>query len=166
MKLNEIRDNQGARKSRTRVCRGIGCSKGKTGGRGQKGQKSRTGVSINGFEGGQMPIYRRLPMRGFKNLFKVNYTEVNLGLIQKAIENGQLKEGEKVNAVSLMEAGLISKVRDGVKVLSSGDLSAKIDLFVAAISKAAQEKVEKAGGSVELEVKKCFKGKDKKKEEK
>jgi large subunit ribosomal protein L15 len=148
MKLNEIRDNEGARKSRTRVCRGIGCGKGKTGGRGMKGQKSRTGVAINGFEGGQMPIYRRLPMRGFKNPSRLNFVAVNLGRIQAALETGSLSADKTVDAVALMEAGIIRRAKDGVRLLGQGELKAKINVCVAGISKSAKEAVEKLGGTV------------------
>ncbi len=150
MKLNEIRDNEGARKSRTRVCRGIGCGKGKTGGRGMKGQKSRTGVAINGFEGGQMPIYRRLPMRGFKNPSRLNFVEINLDRIQAALDAGSLSADKTVDAVALMEAGLIRRAKDGVRLLGQGELKAKINVCVAGISKSAKEAVEKLGGSVTI----------------
>jgi large subunit ribosomal protein L15 len=148
MKLNEIRDNAGARKERIRVGRGIGSGKGKTGGRGVKGQTSRTGVAINGFEGGQMPIYRRLPKRGFTQIFRKNYAEVNLDRLQDAITSGKLNPLEPVNAQSLLHAGVISKLLDGVRLLGRGLLSAKVTIEVAGATAAAVKAVEAAGGSV------------------
>jgi large subunit ribosomal protein L15 len=151
MKLNELRDNPGARKVRTRVGRGIGSGKGKTGGRGVKGQTSRTGVSINGFEGGQMPLHRRLPKRGFRNIFAKEYSVVNLGLIQKAIEAGKLDAGQTIDAEALHAAGVIGKIKkDGVRLLGKGALTTKASFSVAGASKSAVEAVEKAGGSVTL----------------
>lgn len=148
MKLNELRDNEGATKSRTRVGRGIGSGKGKTAARGQKGQKSRSGVSINGFEGGQMPIYRRLPKRGFKNPFRKDYVVVNLDLVQRAADAGKFKDGDTVNADSLKQAGLVTNPRDGVRLLAKGEIKTKLTFEVAGASKAAVEAVEKAGGKV------------------
>jgi len=150
MKLNDIRDNKGARKGRVRVGRGIGSGVGKTSGRGQKGQKSRSGVSIYGFEGGQMPLHMRLPKRGFNNIFRKDYAEVNLGALQKAVEAGKLAKGATVDAAALVAAGLVSKPRDGVRLLGKGVLSTALNLKVAGASKAAVEAVEKAGGSVEI----------------
>ena len=150
MKLNQISDNDGATKNRTRVGRGIGSGKGKTGGRGVKGQKSRSGVSINGFEGGQMPLYRRLPKRGFNNIFAKSYAVVNLGRVQKAIDAKKLDIKKPVDAEVLAAAGLVGKVEDGVRLLAKGELTAKVDFNVAGASKAAIEAVEKAGGSVTL----------------
>ncbi|MGQ9369698.1 50S ribosomal protein L15 [Azospirillum sp. ST 5-10] len=148
-KLNELRDNAGARKARMRVGRGIGSGKGKTGGRGVKGQTSRTGVAINGFEGGQMPLHRRLPKRGFTNLFAKEYSVVNLGLVQKAIDAGKLDAGQTVDAAALQAAGLVGKLKkDGVRLLGRGELTAKASFTVAGASKSAIEAVEKAGGSV------------------
>ncbi len=149
MRLNEIRDNEGARKSRTRVGRGEGSGKGKTGGRGQKGQKSRSGVSLVGFEGGQMPIYRRTPKRGFNNIFRKNYEIVNLGRLQKAIDEKKLSAGA-VNADALQQAGLIRNNKDGVRLLGKGELSAKIEIEVAGATKSAIAAVEGAGGKVIL----------------
>lgn len=148
MKLNEIRDNEGARKSRMRVGRGIGSGKGKTGGRGVKGQKSRTGVAIKGYEGGQMPIHMRLPKRGFKNLFRLDFVAVNVGRIQAAVDAGKIAKGAKVDAAALVEAGVIRRVKDGVRLLGSGELKAKLDFEVAGVSAGAKAAVEKAGGSV------------------
>ncbi|MDZ4382506.1 MAG: 50S ribosomal protein L15 [Parvibaculum sp.] len=148
MKLNEIRDNEGARKSRIRVGRGIGSGKGKTGGRGVKGQKSRTGVAIKGYEGGQMPIHMRLPKRGFKNLFRLDYNTVNVGRVQVAVDAGKLDKNAKVDAAALIAAGVIRRAKDGVRLLGQGELTAKLDFVVAGCSAGAKEAVEKAGGSV------------------
>lgn len=148
MKLNEIRDNEGARKSRIRVGRGIGSGKGKTGGRGVKGQKSRTGVAIKGYEGGQMPIHMRLPKRGFKNLFRLDYNAVNLGRVQAAVDAGKLDKSAKVDAAALVAAGVIRRPKDGVRLLAQGELKAKLAFEVAGVSAGAKEAVEKAGGSV------------------
>ena len=150
MKLNELRDKEGATQSRKRVGRGIGSGLGKTGGRGVKGQKSRSGVAINGFEGGQMPLYRRLPKRGFKNPFSKDFNTVSLKRIQQALDANKLDAGETINAEALVKAGVIRRVRDGVRLLSDGDLKAKLSFDVAGASKAAVEKIEKAGGSVKL----------------
>lgn len=150
MKLNEIKDNEGASKSRIRVGRGIGSGKGKTGGRGVKGQKARSGVAINGFEGGQMPIYRRLPKRGFNNIFASEYVVVALGRIETAIAAGKLDASQTIDAAALKAAGVIRRVKDGVRVLSDGELKSKLTLEVAGASKAAVEKVEKAGGSLKV----------------
>jgi large subunit ribosomal protein L15 len=150
MKLNDLRDNEGATHSRKRLGRGIGSGKGKTGGRGVKGQKSRSGVAINGFEGGQMPLYRRLPKRGFKNIFAKDFVTVSLARIQAAIDAKKLDTKETVNAEALVKAGVIRRVKDGVRVLSDGELKAKVAFDVAGASKAAIEKIEKAGGSVKL----------------
>ena len=150
MKLNELKDNDGARKGRMRVGRGIGSGKGKTAGRGQKGQKSRSGVSIKGFEGGQMPLHMRLPKRGFNNIFAKDFAEVNLGAIQKLIDAGTLDAKGTLDHDALKAAGLARGGKDGVRVLGKGTFSAKIALKVAGISKGAREAVEKAGGSVEL----------------
>ena len=148
MKLNEIADNEGARKSRMRVGRGIGSGKGKTGGRGVKGQKSRSGVAIKGYEGGQMPIHMRLPKRGFKNPFRLDYNAVNLGRVQQAVEAGKLADGATVDAAALVEAGVIRRVKDGVRLLNKGEIKAKLNFQVAGVSEAAKAAVEKAGGSV------------------
>jgi len=149
MKLNEVKDNDGATKNSKRVGRGIGSGTGKTSGSGHKGQKARSGVSINGFEGGQMPIHRRLPKRGFTNIFRKNYVEVNLGRMQAAIDSGKLDAGKPVDAEALVNAGVISKARDGVRILAKGELkSKKVEIHAAGASKAAIEAVEAAGGKV------------------
>ena len=148
MKLNEIKDREGATHSKKRVGRGIGSGLGKTGGRGVKGQKSRSGVAINGFEGGQMPIYRRLPKRGFTNIFAKSYSEVSLGRLQAAVDAKKLDAKKTVNAEALKEAGVIRRVKDGVRVLSDGELKTKLTIEVAGASKAAIEKIEKAGGTI------------------
>jgi large subunit ribosomal protein L15 len=150
MKLNEISDNPGARKARMRVGRGIGSGKGKTGGRGVKGQKARAGVSIKGFEGGQMPLHRRLPKRGFKKPFRLDFAEVNLGALQAAIDAGRLDPAKPVDGAALQAAGLVTKLRDGVRLLGKGELKAKLSLSVAGASKPAIAAVEKAGGKVEV----------------
>ncbi|WP_336977975.1 50S ribosomal protein L15 [Altererythrobacter fulvus] len=150
MKLNEIRDNAGARKGRMRIGRGIGSGKGKTGGRGQKGAKARSGVSIAGFEGGQMPLHMRIPKRGFNNPFGKDYAEVNIGMIQKFIDAGKLDIKGTVDHAALQAAGLARGGKDGVRLLGKGDLSAKVSFKVAGASKGAVAAVEKAGGSVEL----------------
>lgn len=150
MKLDEISDNPGARKKRMRVGRGIGSGKGKTAGRGVKGQKARTGVAIKGFEGGQMPLHRRLPKRGFHNIFRLDYNEVSLGRIQTAIDAGKLDAGQPVTEAALVAAGALRRAKDGVRVLGSGELSAKVTLEVAYATKSAVAAVEKAGGSVTL----------------
>ncbi len=150
MKLNEIKDNEGARKGRMRVGRGIGSGKGKTAGRGQKGAKSRSGVSIAGFEGGQMPLHMRLPKRGFNNIFARDFAEVNIGMIQKAIDAGKLDIKATLDHDVLKGAGLARGGKDGVRLLGKGELKAKLMFKVAGVSKGAREAVEKAGGSVEL----------------
>ena len=150
MKLNEIRDNEGARHRKIRVGRGIGSGKGKTGGRGQKGQKSREGVSIAGFEGGQMPLHMRLPKRGFNNIFAKDYAEVNLGAIQKAVDAGKLDASKTVDQAALNAAGLTRGGKDGVRVLAKGELTAKLSFTVAGASKSAREAIEKAGGSLDI----------------
>ncbi|EJF80959.1 50S ribosomal protein L15 [Bartonella doshiae] len=148
MKLNELSNREGATKNRKRVGRGIGSGIGKTGGRGVKGQKSRSGVSLNGFEGGQMPIYRRLPKRGFKNFFSKDYNEVSLGRIQLAVDTGKLDIEKPVDIIALKEAGIIRRIKNGVRLLSDGELKAKITFNVSGASKLARLKVEKAGGQV------------------
>lgn len=150
VKLNELSDNAGASKARMRVGRGIGSGKGKTGGRGVKGQKARTGVAIKGFEGGQMPLHRRLPKRGFYNPFSVDYNEVNLGRIQQAVDAGKLDAKAPVTAEALLAAGVISKPRDGVKILGQGEIKAKLAFEVAAASRGAIAAIEGAGGSVKV----------------
>ena len=150
MKLNELSDNPGATPSRTRVGRGIGSGKGKTGGRGVKGQKSRSGVSIKGFEGGQMPLYRRLPKRGFTNIFAKEFAVINLGRIQKAVDAKKLDIKKPVDAEALVAAGLVGKIVDGIRLLAKGELTAKVDFQVSGASASAIAAVEKAGGSVTL----------------
>lgn len=151
MKLNELSDNPGAHKNRIRVGRGIGSGKGKTGGRGVKGQKSRSGVAIKGFEGGQMPLYRRMPKRGFKNPFRKEYAVVNLSRLQQAIDDKRLDAKKTIDTAALQAAGLVGRrVGDGVRLLANGELKAKITIDVAGASKAAVEAVEKAGGMVVL----------------
>ena len=150
MKLNGISDNAGASKARMRVGRGIGSGKGKTGGRGVKGQKARSGVAIKGFEGGQMPLHRRLPKRGFWNPFSTDYNEVNIGRVQQAVEAGKLDASKTVTIDALVAAGVCAKPRDGVKILGVGELKAKLAFEVAAASKSAVAAIEKAGGSVKL----------------
>jgi large subunit ribosomal protein L15 len=150
MKLNQLSDRPGAVKDRMRVGRGIGSGKGKTGGRGVKGQKSRTGVAIKGFEGGQMPLHRRLPKRGFKNIFAKDFNAVGLDRVQKAIDAGKLDAGEPVTAEALKAAGVIRRVRDGVRLLANGELKAKVAFEVAGASQSARAAVEAAGGSVTL----------------
>jgi large subunit ribosomal protein L15 len=150
MKLNQITDNQGARKDRVRVGRGIGSGVGKTAGRGQKGQKSREGVSIKGFEGGQMPLHMRLPKRGFNNIFAKDYAEVNLGQLQKLVDAGTLATDGTLDHAALKAAGVARGGKDGVRVLGKGSLTAKISLRVAGVSASAKEAIEAAGGSVEV----------------
>lgn len=150
MKLNELSDNQGATRARKRIGRGIGSGKGKTSGHGHKGQKSRSGVAIKGFEGGQMPLHRRLPKRGFNNIFARNYKVVNTGRLQAAIDAGQLDASKPVDAAALKAAGLVKSAPDGIRLLAKGELKAKVNITVAGASKAAVEAVEKAGGSVTL----------------
>lgn len=150
MKLNEIKDNKGARQQRVRVGRGIGSGLGKTAGRGQKGQTSRSGVSIFGFEGGQMPLHMRLPKRGFNNIFARDYAEVNVGAVQKAIDAGKLDVKGTLDHEALKAAGLARGGKDGVRLLGKGELKAKLAFKVAGVSKGAREAVEKAGGSIEL----------------
>ncbi len=148
MRLNEISDNAKARSPRKRVGRGIGSGTGKTAARGHKGQKSRSGVSLLGFEGGQMPLYRRLPKGGFTNIFRKHYRVVNLARLQQAVDAGKLDAGSTVTEQTLVDAGIIKSVRDGVRILAKGDLSAKLDLAVTGASRAAVEAIEKAGGSI------------------
>jgi large subunit ribosomal protein L15 len=154
MKLNEIADRPGARKTRMRIGRGIGSGKGKTGGRGGKGQTARAGVRIKGFEGGQMPLHRRLPKRGFNNLFALDLNEVNVGRIQAAIDKGVLAPDAIVNVESLVNAGVLRRVRDGVRLLGEGELKAKLQFEVYGASKSAVAAVERTGGSVKILAKK------------
>ena len=148
MKLNDIRDNDGATKARIRVGRGIGSGKGKQAGRGGKGQTARSGVRIKGFEGGQMPLYRRLPKRGFTPPSPLHLNEVNLGRVQAAIDAGKLDAANPIDVAALVEAGVVTRARDGVKILGKGELKAKAEFEVFRASKSAVEAIEKAGGSV------------------
>ena len=150
MKLNEVRDNPGSSKPRTRVGRGIGSGKGKQSGRGGKGQTARSGVRIKGFEGGQMPLHRRLPKRGFNNVFRVEYSEVNLDRLQQAIDAKTLDAGSVINAESLVKSGVLRRAKGGVRLLGRGELKAKINVEVHGASKSAIEAVEKAGGTVKI----------------
>jgi large subunit ribosomal protein L15 len=150
MKLNDLRDKDGATHSKKRLGRGIGSGSGKTAGRGVKGQKARSGVAINGFEGGQMPLYRRLPKRGFNNIFAKSFVVVSLARIQTALDAKKLDAKATVTAETLVAAGVIRRAKDGVRILSDGELKAKLSFDVAGASKAAIEKIEKAGGSVKL----------------
>jgi len=150
MKLNEIRDNAGATHAKKRKGRGIGSGLGKTAGRGHKGQKSRSGVSVARFEGGQLPIYRRLPRRGFNNPSRRNFAIVNIGRLQQAIDDKALDAKKPIDAAALKAAGIIRRELDGVRVLARGELTAKVDLKVAGASKSAVEAIEKAGGSITL----------------
>jgi len=150
MKLNELKDNDGARKGAMRVGRGIGSGKGKTCGSGHKGQKARSGVAVNGFEGGQMPIFRRLPKRGFQSMNKKDFQILNLGRLQGAIEAKKLDAKKPIDSAVLVEAGIVGKLADGVRLLAKGELTAKVDITVAGASKGAIEAVEKAGGKVTI----------------
>jgi large subunit ribosomal protein L15 len=148
MKLNEISDNEGARKARMRIGRGIGSGKGKTGGRGGKGQTARTGVRIKGFEGGQMPLHRRLPKRGFNNIFALDFNEINLDRIQAAIDRGALDPKNMLDVEALVSGGVLRRAKDGVRLLGRGEIKSAVQLTVHGASKAAIAAVEKAGGSV------------------
>ena len=150
MKLTDLRDRPGARKTRRRVGRGIGSGKGKTAGRGGKGQTARSGVAVKGFEGGQMPLHRRLPKRGFNNIFRKEYNEVNLGRVQKAIDAGKLDAAAPIDAAALVKAGVLRRARHGVRLLGAGEITAKAAFTVAGASKSAVAAVEKAGGSVTI----------------
>ena len=150
MDLNQLADHAAARKKRMRVGRGIGSGKGKTSGRGFNGQKSRSGVAIKGFEGGQMPLSRRLPKRGFNNIFAKDFNEVALGRVQMAIDAGKLDAAQTVDAASLKDAGVIRRIRDGVRLLGGGELKAAVTFEIAGASKAAAAAVEKSGGSVKF----------------
>jgi len=148
MKLNEIRDNHGARKKKMLVGRGIGCTKGKTSGRGVKGQKARTGVALAGFEGGQMPLHRRIPKRGFNNIFAVEHDVINIGRLEKAIKDGAIDAKKPINAATLQQAGMIGKAKGGLHLLAKGSITSKITIEVVRASPAAVAAVEKAGGKV------------------
>lgn len=150
MKLNDLSENPGATKARKRVGRGIGSGSGKTAGRGVKGQKSRSGVAINGFEGGQMPVYRRLPKRGFTNIFSKNFNTVSVGRVQTAIDAKKLDPKAAVTIEALKAAGVIRRAKDGVRLLSDGEITTAVTFEVSGASKAAIEKIEKAGGTVKL----------------
>ena len=150
MKLNELHDNPNASRSRTRVGRGIGSGLGKTAGRGHKGQKSRSGSGMKGFEGGQMPLYRRLPKRGFKNPFSKKYSVVNIGALQKAIDRKKLNPGKTISAEVLLSAGLIKRIGDGLRLLGNGELKTKVVVEAIGATKGAVAGVEKAGGSINL----------------
>ncbi|TKZ21014.1 50S ribosomal protein L15 [Shimia litoralis] len=150
MKLHELRDNEGATKRRKRVGRGPGSGMGKTAGRGIKGQKSRSGVAINGYEGGQMPLYQRLPKRGFNKPNRKKFAVVNLGLIQKFIDEGKLNAKEAITEEALVASGVVRRVLDGVRVLNKGEITAKVELNVTGASAAAVEAVAKAGGSLKV----------------
>jgi len=147
-KLNEIRDNEGATKGRMRIGRGPGSGKGKTGGRGVKGQKARSGVALAGFEGGQMPLHMRLPKRGFNNIFRKDFAEVNLWRIAQAIEAKKLDPKKPIDAEALIAAGVVRRVKDGVRLLGSGELNTKIELSVHSASASARKAVEAAGGKL------------------
>ena len=150
MKLNELRDNPGARHKSKRVGRGIGSGRGKTAGRGNNGQKSRSGVAIKGFEGGQMPLYRRLPKRGFNNIFAKRFQVVNLGRLQTAIDTGKLDAGKPIGTAELIASGVVRRARDGVRLLGEGELTTNVDITVAGASVSAVEAVEAAGGKVRV----------------
>ena len=148
MKLNELSDNPGATKNRKRVGRGAGSGKGKTAGRGMKGQKSRSGVSIKGFEGGQMPLYRRLPKRGFTNIFRRHYVELSTGRLQIAIDAENIDAKKQITGEALVEAGVLRRLKDGVRLLVKGELTTKVNIVVAGATKGALTVVEMAGGKV------------------
>jgi large subunit ribosomal protein L15 len=150
MKLSDIADNAGSRKKRMRVGRGIGSGKGKTSGRGGKGQTARSGVRIKGFEGGQMPLHRRLPKRGFNNIFRLEFAEINLDRIQQAIDAKQLDAGSVINAESLVKSGALRRAKDGVRLLGRGEIKSKVTIEVRGASKSAVAAVEKAGGTVKI----------------
>ena len=150
MKLHELRDNEGATRKKKRVGRGPGSGKGKTAGRGIKGQKSRSGVAINSYEGGQMPLYQRLPKRGFNKPNRKKYAAMNLGLIQKFIEAGKLDASAEINEDALVASGLVRRKLDGIRILAKGEITSKVTLTVTGASKAAVEAVEKAGGSLNV----------------
>ena len=150
MKLNQLSDNPGATKRRKRIGRGPGSGTGKMGGRGIKGQKSRSGVAINGYEGGQMPLYMRLPKRGFNNINAKKYAVVNLGLIQKFIDAKKIDAKKPITEQSLVESGLVRRIKDGVRILAKGDLTSKLDITVTGASASAIEAVAKAGGALNV----------------
>jgi len=150
MRLNEIKDNSDAKQNKKRVGRGIGSGKGKTSGKGHKGQKARSGVAIKGFEGGQMPLHRRLPKHGFNNIFRKEYSIIGLDVIQKAIDSGKIDEKKLINAQVLKEKGVITKVKDGIKLLGNGSIKSKIEIEVAAASNSAKDAIEKVNGKISI----------------
>ena len=150
MRLNEIRDNAHAKHAKKRVGRGIGSGKGKTSGKGHKGQKARSGVAIKGFEGGQMPLHRRLPKHGFNNIFRKQYSIIGLDVIQNAIDTGKIDDKKLINAEVLKENGVITKVRDGIKLLGNGSIKSGINIEVAAVSASAQKAIEKVNGKISI----------------
>ncbi len=150
MKLNQLRDNPGARKTPTTVGRGIGSGKGKTSGRGVKGQKARTGVALKGFEGGQMPLYRRMPKRGFKNHTAKDFAQITFDMVQTALDNKELSAAKTIDAAALVAAGVISRAKDGIRLVNTGDLKTKVNFVVTGATKGAIAAVEKAGGKVEI----------------
>lgn len=156
MRLNEIKDNPGARKMRVRVGRGIGSGLGKQAGRGGKGQTARTGVAIGGFEGGQMPLHRRLPKRGFNSLFRDKFNEINVGALQAALDSGRLEAGKPIDVAALVAAGILRRPKDGLRLLGEGELKAKLAITVNHASATARAAVEKAGGSITLIAKKII----------
>ena len=156
MRLNDIKDNPGSRKFRVRIGRGIGSGMGKMGGRGGKGQTARSGVAIGGFEGGQMPLHRRLPKRGFNKWRPKHFNEINVGGLQKAVDEGKIKSGDKVDVASLVAAGILRRPKDGLRILGSGDIKAKLQLTANHASASAKAAIEKAGGSVSIIVPKVL----------
>ena len=150
MELNKLNDNIGATSSRKRVGRGTGSGLGKTSGKGHKGQKSRSGISINGFEGGQMPIHRRLPKRGFKKYNRKVYRILNLGEIQKLIDNGKIDHAKEIDNSSLLSSGIFSNIKDGIRILARGEIKSKVNIKVNGASKTAVEQVKKAGGNITI----------------
>jgi large subunit ribosomal protein L15 len=156
MRLNEIKDNDGASKTRVRIGRGIGSGVGKTGGRGGKGQTARSGVAIGGFEGGQMPLHRRLPKRGFNKWRRKDFNEINLGALQKAIEDKRVDAGKPISVASLIEAGVLRRPKDGLRLLGTGELKSKVEITVDHATATAKAAVEKAGGTVALIEKKVL----------
>jgi large subunit ribosomal protein L15 len=150
MRLNEIKDNAGARKVRVRIGRGIGSGVGKTGGRGGKGQTARSGVAIGGFEGGQMPLHRRLPKRGFNKWRQKDFNEINVGALQKAVEDGKLKAGQTVDVAALVGAGILRRPKDGLRILGTGELKTKLAITANHASASARAAIEKAGGSLSI----------------
>lgn len=150
MRLNEINDNEGARKRRVRIGRGIGSGCGKTGGRGGKGQTARSGVAIGGFEGGQMPLHRRLPKRGFNKWRAKDFNEINVGALQNAVEEGKLKAGQSVDVAALIEAGILRRPKDGLRILGTGELKSKLTVTANGASASAKAAIEKAGGSLKI----------------